>query len=59
KLAHGRLLLQVHDELLFEIPAEFADDAMAQIKQVMEQAVTLSVPLSVDISKGQNWDAVH
>ena len=51
----ARLLLQVHDELVFEVlPAEW-EELQPVIKSVMESAVPLSVPLVVDIRAGQNW----
>jgi len=49
----ARLLLQVHDELVFEVPDE--GGATAQIRSTMELAVQLSVPLVVDVRAGQNW----
>jgi DNA polymerase-1 len=55
---HGlqaRMLLQVHDELVFEVPpAELAELSML-VRQAMEQAATLSVPLVVDLGVGDNW----
>lgn len=51
----ARLLLQVHDELVLEVPPEEWDSLQPQIITTMEQAVTLSVPLKVDIHSGQNW----
>jgi DNA polymerase I len=51
----ARLLLQVHDELVFEIPPEEWDELQPQIKSVMENAVKLSVPLVVDARAGENW----
>ncbi|MBV9045352.1 MAG: DNA polymerase I, partial [Alphaproteobacteria bacterium] len=59
----ARMLLQVHDELVFEVPDKEVD-ALAKIaKQVMEKAplpaVQLSVPLTVDARAAENWDAAH
>ncbi|QOV24364.1 DNA polymerase I [Anabaenopsis elenkinii] len=51
----GRLLLQVHDELVFEVPPQEWEELQPQIKSVMENAVNLSVPLVVDVSAGDNW----
>jgi DNA polymerase I len=51
----ARLLLQVHDELVFEIPAEEWEILQPQIKATMETAVSLSIPLSVEIKAGDNW----
>ncbi|OYD96125.1 DNA polymerase I [Nostoc sp. 'Peltigera membranacea cyanobiont' 213] len=51
----ARLLLQVHDELVFEIPPDEWDELQLQIKSVMENAVELSVPLLVEVRVGENW----
>jgi DNA polymerase-1 len=51
----ARLLLQVHDELVFEIPPQEWEELQLQIKSVMENAVSLSVPLVVDVRAGDNW----
>ena len=55
----ARLLLQVHDELLFEVPEGEAAETAAVVKQVMERVVTLRVPLVVDTGTGRTWDAAH
>ncbi|MEB3225323.1 MAG: DNA polymerase I [Synechococcus sp.] len=51
----ARLLLQVHDELVFEMPPEEWEELEGKIKLTMENAVSLSVPLMVDIHCGKNW----
>jgi DNA polymerase I len=51
----AKLLLQVHDELVFEIPQEERSELEPQIKFIMENAVSLDVPLLVDINAGKNW----
>ncbi|MGL4879618.1 MAG: DNA polymerase I [Waterburya sp.] len=51
----ARLLLQVHDELVLEIPPEEWSELQPIIKSTMENAVELTVPLVVDISAGKNW----
>ncbi len=51
----ARLLLQVHDELVFEIPPDEWPPLQVQIPQVMAQAVSLSVPLAVAMHRGANW----
>ncbi|MBW4671066.1 MAG: DNA polymerase I [Cyanomargarita calcarea GSE-NOS-MK-12-04C] len=51
----ARLLLQVHDELVFEVPHKEWEELQPQIKSVMEDAVQLSVPLIVDVRAGDNW----
>ncbi len=51
----ARLLLQVHDELVFEVPPSEWEELQPQIRSTMESAVELSVPLVVDVRAGQNW----
>jgi DNA polymerase-1 len=62
-LDHVRMLLQVHDELVFELPAGDVERATPVIRTVMESAaepaVKLTVPLGVDIGTGQSWGAAH
>jgi DNA polymerase-1 len=55
----GTMLLQVHDELIFEVPDNEVDDTMAVIKRVMESAAHLDVPLVVDAGSGANWAEAH
>lgn len=62
-LTDVRMLLQVHDELVFELPEARVAEAAPIIRQVMAEAaapaVSLSVPLGVDIGTGASWDAAH
>jgi DNA polymerase I len=51
----ARMILTVHDELLFEVPKERADEMSALVQEKMQEAVQLSVPLTVDIGIGENW----
>jgi DNA polymerase-1 len=51
----SRMLLQVHDELVFECPPEEAAEVAALVKQLMEGVVRLEVPLVVDTGSGPNW----
>jgi DNA polymerase-1 len=51
----ARLLLQVHDELVFEVPPDEVAELQPKIKEIMESAVELSVRLEVDIHTGKNW----
>lgn len=51
----ARLLLQVHDELVFEVPQEEWEELQPQIRSTMESAVSLSIPLLVEVRAGDNW----
>ncbi len=51
----ARLILQVHDELLVEAHRDCADEALAILREEMENAVTLSVPLDVEVGVGETW----
>jgi len=55
----AQMLLQVHDELIFECPEELVDVEMKKIKERMESAYTLKVPLLVSIRAGLNWEESH
>ncbi len=54
-----RLVVQVHDELVFEAPAEEADRAIEIIRTAMEHAMELNVPLKVAVGTGKNWLEAH
>jgi DNA polymerase-1 len=54
-----RMLLQVHDELLFEAPVAELERVGDLVRQEMEGAVSLDVPLVVELGKGENWSAAH
>lgn len=54
-----KMLLQVHDELIFDVPKEELETIMRLIPQLMENAIELKVPLEVDIRSGNNWYDVH
>ena len=54
-----RMMLQVHDELVFEVRDDFIDTAKKHLPKLMAQALTLDVPLLVDIGTGPHWDAAH
>jgi len=51
----SRMILQVHDELLFEAPPEELDRLSAIVRPAMERVYPLSVPLVVDLKSGANW----
>ncbi|MEC6824535.1 DNA polymerase I [Photobacterium piscicola] len=53
------LLMQVHDELVFEVEASVLDSVTAKVRELMEQAATLAVPLIADAGCGDNWDQAH
>ncbi|MFQ5623758.1 MAG: DNA polymerase I [Paracoccaceae bacterium] len=59
----SKMLLQVHDELLFEVPRDAADDTAEAVREVMERAclpaVHLDIPLVVDAGRGANWAEAH
>ena len=55
----ARLIMQVHDELVVEVPEERADDIGINIVRIMEGAAELRVPLRVDRGLGTNWDEAH
>ena len=54
-----KMLLQVHDELVFEMPPEEQDSATRLARSIMEGACELRVPLKVNISAGRNWAEAH
>ncbi|MFN6176801.1 MAG: DNA polymerase I [Flavobacteriales bacterium] len=55
----SRLLLQVHDELVLDVQLEEADRVQALVKELMENAIALDVPLVVDMNMGKNWLEAH
>lgn len=55
----ARMILQVHDELVVETPADTAEETARTMKSIMENAVTLDVPLKVDVGIGANWAEIH
>ena len=55
----ARMLLQVHDELIFEVPEDEAEETAVLVKRVMEGAAHLEVPLTVESATGANWDEAH
>jgi DNA polymerase-1 len=54
-----RVIMQVHDELVFEVAESEVDAAVAEIKQLMTGASDLCVPLEVEVGIGDNWDEAH
>ena len=54
-----KMIMQVHDELIFEVKKEFAVDALNEIVNLMECSVKLKIPLIVDANQGTNWNEAH
>ena len=54
-----KMVMQVHDELVFEIKDAFVEQYCTEIKKIMENCYQLSVPLKVDVGIGNNWDEAH
>jgi DNA polymerase-1 len=54
----ARMVLTVHDELVFEVPEGDAELACARVKERMESVYPLDVPLEVDVGKGKSWGEV-
>ncbi|WP_449758614.1 DNA polymerase I, partial [Erwinia persicina] len=54
-----KMIMQVHDELVFEVQSGAVDVASAKIRELMEGSMKLDVPLRVDIGVGDNWDEAH
>jgi DNA polymerase I len=55
----ARLIMQVHDELVFEVRSELKDEVIAKVRKLMSHAAQLHIPLKVDAGSGQNWDEAH
>jgi DNA polymerase-1 len=55
----SKMLLQVHDELVFEVHKDELDVLKPKIKHEMEHAITLSIPLTVELGEGKNWLEAH
>ena len=55
----SKMLLQVHDELVFDMKKEERDVLMKIVKEKMEQTIKLNVPLVVDMGVGENWLLAH
>jgi DNA polymerase-1 len=51
----SKMLLQIHDELLFEVPSEEVEEMKSLVNELMPQAIELCVPLKIDIKLGKNW----
>ena len=56
---HGRMLLQVHDELVIECPRNELNETIRVARDVMENAYPLSIPLNTEARWGMNWDEMQ
>ncbi|HDL2197016.1 TPA: hypothetical protein PWZ20_002263, partial [Mannheimia haemolytica] len=54
-----KMIMQVHDELVFEVKADKIDHYSQLIKTEMEKAISLKVPLIAEVGVGENWDEAH
>jgi DNA polymerase-1 len=59
KNLRARLIMQVHDELVVELPVKEKEEVMHLVRTEMEQVINLKVPLKVEIASGANWDEAH
>lgn len=57
--AQAKMLLQVHDELVFEVDADLVDELIPRLAAAMSGVVQLDVPLLVEIGRGKDWDSAH
>lgn len=55
----AKMILQVHDELVFEVPNDEVEALSQLVKEQMESACTLSVPLTAEVGVGHNWLQAH
>jgi DNA polymerase-1 len=56
--SRARVVLQVHDELDFEVPRDEVERFVPAVRETMEQALPLDVPLTVDVKVGDDWEAL-
>jgi DNA polymerase-1 len=54
-----KMIMQVHDELIFEAPKKNAEEVLLIMKDMMEKAVKLEIPLIVEAAIGNNWNEAH
>jgi DNA polymerase-1 len=55
----AKMIMQVHDELVFEVATPIVNKFIDEVKRLMETAVTLHVPIEVSFGSGDNWDEAH
>jgi len=54
-----KMIMQVHDELVFEVPAEEREEVTQQVTMLMSGAAQLAIPLEVEVGEGSNWEEAH
>ena len=59
EMPNVKMIMQVHDELVFECPKENAESVMEKMKATMEQTVELKIPLIAEAAIGSNWNEAH
>ena len=59
KMPEVKMIMQVHDELVFECPKDSANTVMTKMKETMEKTVELNIPLIADAAIGSNWNEAH
>ena len=57
--ARAKLIMQVHDELVLEVPDAEIEATRVQVRELMESVTKLEVPLVADVGVGENWDKAH
>ena len=55
----ARMIMQVHDELVLEVPLQQLEEVCAEVTKRMSEAADLDIPLLVDVGTGDDWDAAH
>jgi len=53
------MIMQVHDELVFEVPVREKEEVMDLVRWEMENVIALKIPVKVKIASGKNWDEAH
>jgi DNA polymerase-1 len=56
---HSKLIMQVHDELVLEVPENELEEVKRELPRLMSQVAVLSVPLVAEVGVGKNWEEAH
>ena len=59
EMPHTKMILQVHDELVFELPISHADWVRTEVPRLMAEVASLRVPLVAEVGLGPNWEQAH